>query len=494
MLIGIRFVSLRTMARKLKQILKDGVDTRDVGYYSTPGFVAQYLYEEMVKLNPKGSSVLDPAVGKGELTKSFCQAGYMVDGYDIVDYKGRAEKVRFNHYDFISKFIEEKDFLKRMAYDFIIMNPPYNCHEHTYIVRNRAVLHKHFKIGTYNMYALFMEAVLEIAKIGCVIGAILPDSLLFTPAYDKLRAKIMHDYEICQIVLCPTHLFRHYGANVNTCILLLRKGRDYNNKIIHVANRCADIASFKSVLRRRKLVEFKLEEIYLRINRGSKIFVFDFPNELIRLFSDCSRLDECFNCGGGISTGNNQLYTSSSEREGFDVPFYHNISSRFTALPGSFLCSDFLEQSRGIRNFIVRHTDHLNCDGIVCSGIGKRFYAAYLPQSGVTGVNATIWPGKEDVHWLLSYLNSSLSTYLLKGIIARSNITTIGNVSSLPILKFSESEKKALSRISKKAINGELCSDDAVFKIDRIVYKHINASTGTRKKIARFCADIIHLV
>jgi len=63
------------MARKVKILLKNGIDKREVGYYSTPSFIADYITNEMLAINPNGTEVLDPAVGKEELLKGFYDAG-----------------------------------------------------------------------------------------------------------------------------------------------------------------------------------------------------------------------------------------------------------------------------------------------------------------------------------------------------------------------------------------------------------------------------------
>ena len=63
------------MARKVKQVIEHGIDKREVGYYSTPDFVAKYLTDEMLRINSHGKFVLDPAVGKEELLAYFYSAG-----------------------------------------------------------------------------------------------------------------------------------------------------------------------------------------------------------------------------------------------------------------------------------------------------------------------------------------------------------------------------------------------------------------------------------
>lgn len=482
------------MARRSKKIMFNGIDKREVGSYSTPDFVAHYLSEEMMRMNPSGHTVLDPAVGKGELVGAFLDAGKIVDGYDIVDYTSCHERVRFHHEDFLRRYISDKDRLIKADYDYIIMNPPYNCHEHSYLVQNKEVLKEHFNIGTYNMYALFLDAVIDIAKDGCIIGAIVPDSLLFTASYESLRAKMLLSCDILQIVLLPSNLFWYDYANVNTCMMLIRKGNKKRTGRIQIANRSADIKALRSILKSHKFDYVAIEDIYLRTADRPGIFVFGCPTQLNKLFASCPKLGAMFECGGGISTGNNELYTSQRMRSGFTIPFYKNVCSRFSTSVDRFLCDDYYVQSRGIRNFIVRNHSRRDSEGIVCSGIGSHFYAAYLPACGVNGVNAAIWPDKDNLHWLLAYLNSSLVTFLMKGIIARSNMTTIGNVSSLPIIRFSESEKKSLGRIAKMALAGRLESEAAVIKIDRIVFRSIDATSDTRRTVTRFCANLTHLL
>lgn len=482
------------MARKSKILCEEGVDKRQVGYFPTPDFVSQYLFEEMMLLNPDGSKVLDPAVGKGELIKSFLDCGKEVEGYDIINFPDRPEGIKFNHKDFIQYYIQQKEQFRSGVYDYIIMNPPYNCHEHSYITSHKEQLQVSFQTSIYNMFALFLEAAIEIAKDGCLIGCIVPDSLLFTSAYKKLRVKFLGECEILQMVLCPAYLFRNKGAYVSTCLLILRKGKTNSPSLVRFTNRPPNLSTFRTLLKRRNLRETKVEELLLKINGSSIIFSIDCPTEIKELFTTCTRLGELFKCGGGVSTGNNNLYTSHTQSVSFPFPFFTNISTKFFAIPELFLCSNYLEQSIGTRKFMVRNPEYLNQVGVVCSGIGKHFYAAYLPVEGISGVNAAIWTKEEDLYWLLAYLNSSLVTYLMKGVIAREHITTIGNVSTLPVPYFGESEKKSLDRISKMAINGKLTDKEAISKIDRIVYKALNISRETRKVIRHFCADIIHLV
>ena len=89
------------MGRFNKEVLDiSGVDKRESGYYSTPKFIAEFLTESMLELNPDGKYVLDPAVGKEELIEQFFLAGKTIDSFDIIDFGSHAFSTNYYHQDF----------------------------------------------------------------------------------------------------------------------------------------------------------------------------------------------------------------------------------------------------------------------------------------------------------------------------------------------------------------------------------------------------------
>lgn len=478
------------MARKHKANIKDGIDRRDVGYYSTPNFVAKYLAEEMLRLNPDGCLVLDPAIGKEELTEHFSKVGKTVVGYDIIRYK-TSYQCSFDQRDFIETYIEGS---VRDDYDYIIMNPPYNCHEHESIANHKAMLKRHFHIGVFNTYALFLSAVIDIAKDGSLIGAIVPDAILSAVSYQALRNKIFTECSILQLLLCPDDLFHSQLANSSTCILILKKGKCHQGEVL-TANRSPNKEQFQTTLRLRQFKTVQFNDIVLKLGKSYKIFTVGVPSEIVSLFTRYPKLGDIYKCGGGVSTGNDSQFTSPIESPEFSIPFFSNpASQKFNAEPNSYLSDRFLKQSRGRRNFIIRNRRYLNHEGIVCSSVGKRFSTAYLPATGVHGVNATIWPPSENIDWLLAYLNSSLATYRMKAVIARGNMTTIGNVSSLPMPDFSAFEKNVLANMSCAIRDHRANTDKAINEIDKIVFENLHLSDEIRQNITDFCLDIAHSV
>lgn len=275
------------MARKIKTLIgEDGIDRREVGYYSTPDFVAQYITEEMLALNPNGNRVLDPATGKEELLPYFYNAGKEIDSFDIIDY-GNHIYSQFQCADFIEFYISRLQCLPMecQEYEYMIANPPYNCHEVAYIKDNKKRLTAAFSVGAYNMYSMFLSAMISLAKDGCLIGVIISDSFLTATLHAKLREQIFSQCSIHELLLCPNNLFWTQGADVRTCIMILQKGRQYQGNI-KIVNRPNNIEEFREILANRRFKNITLEEIRLGKDKAVNQFIIDIEPDIITLFKN----------------------------------------------------------------------------------------------------------------------------------------------------------------------------------------------------------------
>lgn len=481
------------MARKEKKIILEGVDKREVGYYSTPQFIADYIAEELISLNPQGESVLDPAVGKEELLGYFHNRGKSIDSYDIVkwcDYQ-LSEFHNQNFIDFYEALVT-KSILGQCHtdYDYMIANPPYNCHEISYIKDNKARLKKLFPVGVYNMYSMFLSAMIDIAKDGCLIGVIICDSFLTSTMHSKLREQIFETCSVHQLILCPTDLFWSENADVRTCILILQKGTQYQGRV-KISNRPENARALRTILQEKNLKEVDIKDIRLGDNKAMNQIIIDVPSSVVSLFANYPKLGSLYPCVTCISTGNDSKYLSADIKEGYSVPFYKNPASRkFVSNPDAFLIDEYLEESLKVKDFMVRNKQYVGKQGIACSSMGLPFSAAYLPENAVTGVNPTIFPPESEIDWLLSYLNSSLVTYLVRGVLIRSNMVTSGYINELPIIAFDDTEKQRLADISKKTRNGECDIKDAIANIDAIIFAKGLFSDSEIKDISNFSVNL----
>ncbi len=478
-------------------VIENGLDRRELGYYSTPNFISTFMTKIMLDINPNGKIALDPCVGKEEMIKEFYNSNIEIDGIDI-----------HNHGDhFYCNFIEDDfiDFYKRnktsllvdqkinLEYDYYIANPPYNCHEVDYIRNNKKGLNSVFgSIGVHNMYSMFISAIIDSAKDGALISIISADSFLTARMHNPLRNQILEECSIHYLILCPTDLFWEQKADVRTCIMILQKGKKHQ-KQVKTLNRPKNKEELKSRLEDELFIETELKNIVSISGENQFEFVIDIPAEIQNLFKS-PRIGEKFKCITGISTGSDSKYISKEKKEGFEVPFYKNPGTRkFFCEQDGYLTNDYLKFDKEIKNFMVRNKSYMLKEGITCSSMGLSFGACYLPEGSTYGVNANIFCDKKDIWWLLAYLNSSLVTYIVRGVLIRSNMITSGYVSKIPVIELSEKVKEKLGLISKAAYEEKISPKEVsshIKQIDEILFNELNLPKETETDIVHFTSNL----
>ncbi|WML42409.1 N-6 DNA methylase [Neobacillus sp. PS3-40] len=507
------------MGRHAKVLEKDNIDRRELGYYYTPNFISKYISSRLLMLNPNGIKVLDPCVGQEELLEEFFIQGKIVDGIDVFLYKDEY-KCNFRQKDFIEFYREIKsngnetqitfedlvdskanEVTTELDYDYYIANPPYNCHEVDYIKDNKKELQKLFAdVGVHNMYSMFISAIIDLAKEGALIGLITYDSFFTSKAHTDLRNKILTECAIHEVTMCSNDVFHDQAADVRTSILILQKGKKYQNGVF-VSNRPLSKEAFQIQLE-EQLEDFRtginkdynLSEIILSNPKDNNELIIECPDDIKMLFSK-ERLGEKFKCVTGISTGKDQLYLSKVKEDPFTIPFYKNPGkNRFFTENNLFLHKDFLKFDSEIKNFMVRNKQLLYKSGITCSSMGVEFTACILPENSTYGVNANIICDDSDAWWLLAYLNSELVTFLVRGILIRSNMITSGYVSRIPLITLNEDEKIILGKLGYKAYveaKGDNSYQEILNEINNVVNKNAGISDNTIKIIRSFNLDLI---
>ncbi len=486
------------MGRHKKLIFSDdGVERRQLGYYSTPQSVATFLAKKCLEINPFGRSVFDPCIGKGELVSPFLNRNVFIEGLDIINWP-LPKEVAFTQMDFFRYYANlrsggPQDGPNYLLHDFIVVNPPYNCHEVDYIRENKEWLKTVFiETGVLNLYSMFLWALIDLAKDGAVIAAITHDSFLTAIGHAALREKIFNSCSLHYLILAPTDLFLSQGADVRTCIMILKKGKSKALNI-KIANRASNRREFEEALARDCFEEVPEADLRLNMEKDFGEFVIGVPQEIRSLFA-YPRLGELFPCITGISTGNDKKYLRKTIEDGYTVPFYKNPGNRkYFSEPDGYLIDEYLEEAKRTRNFIVRNKDKLAKGGIACSSMGVPFSAVLLPEGAMVGVNPTIIVNEADRWWLLGYLNSSLVTYLVRGVLARSNMITSGYASRIPIPAFSDQLKDKLSLLAQEAYKKRKSVESVIYEIDEIVSETLHFSSDTLNLLRTFCNDLLRL-
>lgn len=489
------------MGRSKKEIFTEcGNDRRETGYYSTPPEVAKFITQRLLEINPNGTKVLDPCVGREELIIEFYNAQKDITGIDVNDF-GNHKLCNFKSADFLDIYAKHKksdllssNDLDPSDFDYWIANPPYNCHEVDYIKNNKKDLKSIFDdIGVHNMYSMFISSIIDMAKDGAAIGIITLDSFLTSKAHTALRRKIISEATIHDIILCPTDLFFDQGADVRTCILIMVKGKSESSRV-EILNRTTNKNEFYSKLEERAFVDCQLNEILLTGEKDNFEFLIDVPLGIKELFKS-RRIGEVFRCVTGISTGNDKKYLSLTREPGYSVPFYKNPGSKkFYCSEDAYLIDNFLEISQSVDNFIVRNTDLIFKPGITCSSMGVEFSACHLPPNVTFGVNPNIICEETDIWWLLGYMNSDLVKFIVRGVLARTNMVTSGYISRVPVPEFTANTKERVSKLAREAyeaVRSERDIDSIKDKINSEINDSIKLDRETKGIIKTFCSEIV---
>ncbi|MDE0660843.1 MAG: N-6 DNA methylase [Gammaproteobacteria bacterium] len=492
---------LTTVGRHEKTVIAEaGLDRRDTGYYSTPPFVADYIGSKLLRLNPAPKTVLDPCVGRGELLRPFLSTDARLCGYDILHLSDNPF-YDFEQRDFIDAILQRESApllaTPLISPDIIVANPPYNCHEHSYLRDRKSDIRKHFGPGfALNLYSTFVAAIIKFANPGCFIGLITLDSFLTARGHETLRRTITQHCSIHSLLLCPTDLFLNQGADVRTVILILERGARQRERI-EVCARPRSSHFFKSLLQDNRFDNSSPDDLVLSSGKDRREFLVSVPKSIRELFAN-PRLSDKFPCKTGISTGNDGSHLSLGPKEGFATPFYKNpAGNRFYAKPNAYIRDDFLDASLRIPNFIVRNRRYIGRPGITCSSMGVSFGAAILPPGCGFGVNANIFPEDAgDTWWLLSYLNSSLCNYIVRGVLLRSNMITAGYVSRIPLPSLAHGDLHELGELGRQGYDFSSQERDVlpvVRAIDDLLFRVCDMPETDSELVVTFCSDIVRL-
>lgn len=235
---------------------KNGQDKKSgAGQYFTPRALIQAIVEVVY---PKiGETIADPACGTG---------GFLLAAYEHMKNQSKdMEKQKFLKNNALHGAdntalvvtlasmnlylhdigvnrspIEYKDSLIDTSdnmYDVILANPPFGTRPQgsVEVAANRPEF-----IKTSDNQVNFLQHIMSIVKTGGRVGVVLPDSVLTdTGATEKVREKLLKDFNLHTILRLPTGIF--YANGVKTNVLFFEKGEptkeiwvyDYRTGIKH---------------------------------------------------------------------------------------------------------------------------------------------------------------------------------------------------------------------------------------------------------------------
>lgn len=220
------------------------------GSHYTPSdlsdFVANQILSAELKSQTNGNvSVLDPAVGDGQLLKSFINKfgsknNLSVQGFDTnkkaISYAlQRLEnfglsKINLNKQDFLSLIIEQSrtDLFsnnKLNLVDYVIANPPYIRTQNLGSKRAQKLAQSFNLTGRVDIYQAFIKGIAKILKPGGIAGIIVSNRFMSIKTGESIRKDIRQSFNILHVWdFGDTKIF---DAAVLPAVLILRKKSDH---------------------------------------------------------------------------------------------------------------------------------------------------------------------------------------------------------------------------------------------------------------------------
>lgn len=519
---------------------------RALGQYSTPPRTVDYMISLVwpyIKSHPQ-LQILDPAVGDGVFVDRLKEHGVpaqQIWAYDIDERAATALSGRHHqtkHQDFLNtenrtdnqtdgqtdsqtdnQTHERTDGLadshaNEGPFDLIIGNPPYKSkRESQYIRTHRERLEQQFSdVGIHNLYSMFTVHAIRNLKAGGLLCFIIQDSFLTNVYYRRFRRFILNHCKIHTITLAPHRLFHYTDADVRTAILLLEKYTPTGshadearaNHPVRLTDRLRDESEFFTTpLGKQQLVP---QRWYTQMDNNN--FFVNVPTRIIHLITESRlRLADVVRGGTGISTGDDARFLKNVNKARGDfqfdeteewIPFYKNGGAKdawFYQTPYR-IQRDWRTNKSQSRDFLARNTDCYFNEGITCSSMGIAFSAAYLPAGCLFGVNANFFTdSREELFYLLAFLNSELAQYMVRAVFNRTNMVTAGYLKQLPYVEPEPSLKHRIASLSEFIVTSLQTNSDFDYKsiqttINQQIYNVYDVIPEDILQIKRFCTNL----
>lgn len=214
---------------------------KENGIVYTPTAMAEYLAHEMIMYrSPQNDgiiSVLDPAVGKGELLIAIINAlmnvssakitvvGYETDSSVCLKTQSKLKNLFPN----VTVSIKNEDFLKAIdekttdKYDYVIANPPYIRTQIMGSNKSQEISNKLSLNGRIDIYYAFIVCTGDVLKESGIAGYITSNKFLTIKSGSSVRDYILDNYCLHRITdFGDTKLF---SASVLPCITVFSKGQ-----------------------------------------------------------------------------------------------------------------------------------------------------------------------------------------------------------------------------------------------------------------------------
>jgi len=426
-------------------------------------------FKELEELKPKFFDESDQKKKADYKKKIQDVIGTLTNGLEIFDFQIYFSEV----------------FHAKGGFDVVIANPPYISYGlrggQKMTKEDKEYLKKAFADSAeykISMYAIFMELGVRLSSrsngVSCFI---VPDSFVLGMYFSKIRAYILRECDIRQLILLP---FKVFKADVGFSVVYLFD----RNKGDHKANALRSITTYScDALERRRIREFSYPQEYFHRQRRSKFRLF-FEQQTYTIVEKCRKNSTPLENVVGFSSG-------LIGREGQDsIISDTKLGAKW--LPGILSGGDILKfVVQQTNSYILHDKDHIK-SGFDCVDYaspklfmrqtGDTLICAY-DSSGLLCINnvhvGNSKSSKTNLKFVCGLLNSKLMNFFYQAVSLEVGRvmpqTDIETLDDLPI-KHDPDVEKEIALLTEECIkslkNGmETNAESARAKIDRLVYK-----------------------
>ena len=344
--------------------------------------------------------------------------------------------------NFLIPILNQAEILS-IKYDVVVTNPPYmNRFENSF--KNFAK--KYYKNYSKDLFSMFIYRNLMFCKKDGYAGFMTPFVWMFLSTYEKLRDFIIENKYISSLIQLEYSAFSE--ATVPICTFVLgNKNYSYNGTFLKLSEFTGgmDVQKEKVLEALSNNVDYKF---YSNSEKFEKIpghpISYWINENIADAFSKCKSLKDIAILKSGKSTSglNDKLF-----KYWFEVDF-NKID--FNANKLSEVDSDYVPLNKGgsyrhwygnkeyvsLKEF-AGNNEYDFSESITWSDINSSYFSARLHESGIISNNVgkrAYFNNFNDLLYILGYLNTNLTEYLLDLIIPTIHFD-IGYVGKLPIIK-----------------------------------------------------------
>ncbi|AWD33324.1 putative type I restriction enzyme M protein [Candidatus Fokinia solitaria] len=238
------------------------------GEFFTPQEVSELLANLAIDGREKVYSVYDPACGSGSLLLKFTKMGRNVEFYgqeiNLTTYNLCRMNMFLHGIDYDRFEIEHGDTLTepyqhKRTFDAIVSNPPYstkwNGDADQQLVNDPRFSSTALAPRSKADLAFVMHSLSVLKENGTAAIVCFPGVLYRAGAEQKIRKYLIECNHIDAVIQLPSDLF--FGTSIGTCILVLKKNRTKDSKILFIDAS----AEFIRVSAKNKLTTSNIEKI-----------------------------------------------------------------------------------------------------------------------------------------------------------------------------------------------------------------------------------------